>query len=612
MMDFEYRRIACGKYSPNFPKISKTKKIVRYENYKKYKSNYIPIPISTDGKSVFTGDKTYKLEEFFYLHLSSKNNRYIVLTDMEYRLLVKIAIRYKAKISVLESNFPIFSDIKFNSNLKSNHKKLLSCLSYLKNLGITKHSISKNFSSELLTKLQRRIRNKTSLDICFHYAYYPPYQEVFKFTESRKDRSIFALDYNSMYASCLHGDFVKPNSLTFETINNVYKSEPLKNGIYHVLLSEPSTEFIKKYHPFKYTSLLKPLAFSLDEKDEVEILLHRNEVEYFSKHFSKIWIVSCCISSSNVGHPLYQHSLNLYRKRAKAKLKGKKELEKLYKQQLAMLHSMTNPSNNKMVDFNSLKELLSYVDNKFGIQIDLNNKDELEALQYSKYFSILRSGDCYRLKFIDIDNNSCIYSFSSQILANARLKMCKLLEQLHSIPELDICYTNTDSVHVSIPISSENKLFQLLDSELNSDLGGLKIQAFADKGYWFDVGRYFLFRDDKVVQYKNIFLNHKGNSNPFLLNRFYIGHFKSNNFEHAVELHNGLTSVLTYSKKLEKSEFCESINFSRYRFEQISSFKKMNNTIEKEKLSSGTFKQESYLMLKKFNTDDAFCYTLNK
>lgn len=60
----------------------------------------------------------------------------------------------------------------------------------------------------------------------------------------------------------------------------------------------------------------------------------------------------------------------------------------------------------------------------------------------------------------DLNNSKTIYSFSSQVLARSRLKMFKLLEALLDFEGLDICYVNTDSVHVSIPAVSQNNFLK--------------------------------------------------------------------------------------------------------------------------------------------------------
>jgi hypothetical protein len=135
---------------------------------------------------------------------------------------------------------------------------------------------------------------------------------------------------------------------------------------------------------------------------------------------------------------------------------------------------------------------------------------------------------------------------------------------------------------------------------INDDMGALKVQAVGDKAFWFDVGRYFIIKDQKVSQYKNFMLNHKGNIDPFFDNRRVFAKFKSSNFEHVVEFRITLSSTLTYRKclVLDNKDSAKTIDFSRFSFSNIKATEQSDHTIMNEMISSCSYKEDTYRKLK--------------
>lgn len=101
---------------------------------------------------------------------------------------------------VLEELYPIFSDLKYISNLERNLNELVKRLNDVRNLCIKGGSLNKSLSTKYRYAIERAIRYKSELDSTLYFACLPPYQEVFKLTEKQKDRVIFSVDYNSMFA----------------------------------------------------------------------------------------------------------------------------------------------------------------------------------------------------------------------------------------------------------------------------------------------------------------------------------------------------------------------------------------------------------------------------
>ena len=602
MTEYNFCRVVCSKFDNyiQFEPLNSIKKIY-YPKHSNFKKSVAFKAIATDGEQVFDGEKEFPLNVFHSYLDESANETVIVLTEKEKSAIFSWALRYQLNIVVLETSFPIFSGIKYVDNIKANHERLVDCLDYLKSLGVTSKSWSASYSADLVKTIKRKVRYKTNLDKYFHLAYFPPFQEVFKFSEERDDRCVIALDFNSMFSSCLEGDFLEPKSVYFDDIDCLYIGQNLQDGIYRVLLRKPIESFFRYHHPFKYTKLNKSYAFNLEDNHEIEVLLFKNELEYYAKFFGEVFLASGLFSENSIGHPLYVTSKKLYRKRIKAKKNNKAELQKLYKLRLAMLHSATNPLRLINKCFATEDEAKEYVNKAYGINTSVNSEQfDLLELKHPKYFKFYSRDNSIGFEGIDIESSDCLFSFSSQVLATSRLKVCKLIERLNSFPQLEVCYINTDSIHISILKKDKSTFFEQYSDVINDDMGALKVQAVADNAFWFDVGRYFIIKDEKISQYKNFMLNHQGNNEPFLDSRKVIGKFKSRNFEHVVEYRKTLSSTLTYSKRLmiDNKDSEKTIDFSRYSFSNIETTEESYQTVTNEMISSCIYKEGTYKKLK--------------
>ena len=94
-------------------------------------------------------------------------------------------------------------------------------------------------------------------------------------------------------------------------------------------------------------------------------------------------------------------------------------------------------------------------------------------------------------------------------MANTRIHLLELYEKIHnSSKEFELCYCNIDSLHISIP-SDKEELFKDTIKDLISptELGKLKIESITNRGIWFEPGRYWLFNDNKLVNFKNTIFN---------------------------------------------------------------------------------------------------------
>ncbi|ELP3325816.1 MULTISPECIES: hypothetical protein [Vibrio] len=556
------------------------------------------IAISSNGHVIYNGQYCIPSEEFMYNNKDSEC-LHMVLTDRELLNIKEFAVRYNVRVCSIESYYPFFSYIKYSNDLEINLDNLINSLHYAKSLGLQNHSFSKVVTQGFRNTLVNKLYMKNEFDSKFYFAYSEPYQEVFRFLEARKNRTIVALDFNSMFASCLKGDFIDPKHLEFVSIKAAYDGNELSEGIYKVALRNPKSSFIRSYHLFRLTKDFKKYAFSLSGINEIEATLHKEEIEYYHKHFSTIWIDSGYISKTTIGHPLYKKSTDLYKKRLRSKNLGKKTLEKKYKLELAMLHSITNSKSFKSREFRNLNEVSTFLRKEFGIDLDFSKEASVKNFFKRSHFSLNRNSKGFTLRYVDIYSKVSAYSLSSQVMAKVRLKMLTLLEELLRIDKIELCYINTDCVHVSFPKDSEKDFWEKTQHLVGGELGKLKVEAIADSGYWFDVGRYFLFDKGKVVKFSNSGLNHRGNTKPFLLTKPMVMHYKSSTFSHVTKVYSHFSNLLTYSKKLvQKNGYSD---YARFTAAQILEPTSLALLEQEERENSSVIKLETYHSLMKSN-----------
>ncbi len=207
----------------------------------------------------------------------------IVLTVKERNLILEALVDFDIfRIAVLELVYPIFSNIKYHSDIESSYKYLTSLLQEVDSLGIKGKSLAHDLSTQYLFWIERKLRVKNTLDYFFAFAYSGGYSEVFKLKEKRGNRVVMAFDYNSMFVDCMMGKFLEPKSIKFKKFKHTSLDiSQLHNGLYRVILENPIDSFFRNYHPFKYTLYGKSLAFNLSDEQSVEIMLFKNEISYY-------------------------------------------------------------------------------------------------------------------------------------------------------------------------------------------------------------------------------------------------------------------------------------------------------------------------------------------
>lgn len=129
---------------------------------------------------------------------------------------------------------------------------------------------------------------------------------------------------------------------------------------------------------------------------------------------------------------------------------------------------------------------------------------------------------------------------------------------------------------------------------INDKCGGLKIETIADKGVWFEPGKYWLFSGNQVVKFRNKGIRGKHWQDPFTLSKKYIIPFKyKGSILPKVHYINFMQS-LSYRRKIVCRKNLQHIEFDRFRIEEISSPKNWLSSLSKETLNSAKLKHEVF------------------
>ncbi|CAG9165235.1 hypothetical protein LMG23992_00379 [Cupriavidus laharis] len=532
------------------------------------------LPISTDGRRIMCDGKTWHAEEFLDSLQRAENGRLVVLTLKEYLLILEsISIR-DIRLSVLELDYPIFEDITYNSSLRVNLDVLNKLLRKVESLGIQGGSLARDQSCKNLHAVARKLRFKNGLDRCFFFAYKEGYQEVFKLREAREDRTIIAFDFNSMFADCMKGQFCEPRNIRYRAFaERRVEPQDLQEGIYRVLLRGAKEGFFLDKHPFLYKLIGKTHRFRLAKGDSVETILFKNEIEYYKKFFCVIEIKEGICSSKTISHPLYNKATSQFSRRKYYKSRLDTIMESYCKVSLQMMHSATNQRVLKKKRFDSMRDVLDFLSINFQLSFASHASFAYveRFLRKSKYFHLKEVGQQLELSYLDIAADSLVFSLSAKVVANARVKMIQTIERFLESKSVEICYANIDSIHISIKNSDLEEFLRQHKDLISDEIGCLKIQAVADEGYWFDVGRYWLKKGGKVVLFRNKEFNHPRARDQFAKKRKVIVLSKSEAFSHVGCRFVSIENSFSYSKRLKADSPEKMVEFERYSFQEVSS-----------------------------------------
>lgn len=599
--------IPCGKFDnkisfelPKSVAASAMRRITSDNSNKARKIDYLPI--STNGSEVLHGGGISNIDEFLNEMPGAEGRRLIVLTLKEFLLILEKISLCDVSVRVLEIDYPVFTEIKYNSSLRVNLDILNKLLRKVESLDMKGGSFSRDQSLKNLHTVARKLRFKNGFDRHFFFAYREGYQEVFKLKEERADRVVIAFDFNSMFADCMKGDFCEPRYIRHRVfVGGDAAPENLEEGIYRVLLRGAKASFFLEKHPFLYKRLGKSYRFILNPGESVEAILFKNEIEYYGGFFQKVEVKEGFCSGKTVSHPLLDKANSLYGKRKYYRVRDDTVMENYCKMSLQLMHSATNQKVFKKKFFDSLCAVLDFLSSKFQLSFT-DSTSSLEIQQFfshNKYFSLNKCGRGFELTYLDIDANSLLFSLSAKIVANARIKVMKTIERFLSHDSVELCYSNVDSIHISIKKIEVEKFFERHKDLISDDIGCLKIQAIADQGYWFDVGRYWLKKNEKVILFKNKNFNYKGAKNEFVSKRKILVLSKSDAFSQVGYKFSNLENSFSYSKRVKVGPNTETVEFERYSFAEVESIMAADITEANEMMKSKKLKVDLFQQISK-------------
>lgn len=587
-------KIICGKFDNtinfNPTLVSQGKERVRIGSVNPNTLKKIQYtPISTNGISIKYKDNVLLARDFFSKMNKKDLRNLMVLTYKERQLLLDVLVDFDIDVKVFELIYPFFRHIKYISNIEKNYYELISLLNKVDELDIQGKSLAHNLSTKYLYNIERKLRHKNKYDYFFAFAYKGGYQEVFKLKEEREDRVVISFDFNSMYIDGMMGRFMEPKSIKYKKFTSQPETlKTLENGLYRVILKNPKNSFFASFHPFKYTKMFQSFSFQLDSNQEIELLLFKNELMYYKKFFDEVEFIEGFYNTKTISHPLKNEAIKTYKDRLHYKNEDNQILGDLSKYKLITIHSSTNPKNFKSLFFTTKEKMLDYLSNEFMLSFpnNISIDEKLYLISKNNYFTFDKVKNGYKVKCIDYKNNKSVYSISSQIIANGRLKMIQTIEKFLQFDSVEICYCNIDSLHISIQKDKVDNFLSKHSHMISNKIGDLKIETIASKGYWFDIGRYWLVEDKSVKLFKNALFNYLGNKEQFLKSRIFKRIHKFDDFSYVKTIYLNIYKAFSYSKKLEKKDFIDYTNMIRYNFEEIKNFDVACNSINKEVLDS--------------------------
>ena len=458
--------------------------------------------VSLNNEIIIMDNKTYSLDDFFK-NIYNKYTKYVCLTFNE--------AFFISKKNFIEFNklFPFVSTSEFNLlEINEKYKQLIFFKENLFDVFFRTNfkSIQDQYSSYLRFKQNKKIHYKNILDHNFFFAIKSGFSDVFKLLENRPDRKIYQLDVNSMHPFAMTKEnYSIPSQLKYYKNNNIENilSDKITNGIFNCVLKiknnlTPKARNFVRYIPINLIEDNTSIPINITKNDTINILLHANEIKFYSKYFD-ITLEDGVYSKKSISHPLKKWILDTYDKR----LQSSGIQKDFYKFILVLSHSIILKRGLEE-DFFSKNSIHYDFMQKYQYKLSENLNIANSYINLYEYDEEIIASKSY-----NINNNYNVYSLYSQVLANTRIHLLELYEKLHnSSKEFELCYCNIDSLHISIPIDKES-LFKEAIKDLISptELGKLKIESITNRGIWFEPGRYWLFNDNQLVNFKNTIFN---------------------------------------------------------------------------------------------------------
>jgi len=362
---------------------------------------------------------------------------------------------------------------------------------------------------------------KSDLDHRFFTAWHLPIQDVFVLEERRPERSVISIDFNAMYSACMQQKFPKPAAMRQVNYDRDVKAgECLPIGLYRCLISSPNSEFIRKHNPFRSFFSGKQLQASLAQAIEVD--LNEFEIDFFHRHFKKIYVIDAVISNTSIVHPLAREVRRSFAKRKHYRSQGNKPLADREKYLSTLMSSCSHRPIKSRTNFNSRDAMSEYLSTNYGINPHVEEPDCASEhwMRGRKGIVVSETPDGFSVDGPDVlDGNAC-FLLNQRIVARARIVLLAKMEEIFcTVPDVEICYVNIDSIHFSLPTIDLADTVKALQADASDEMGSFKIEVVARHGLWLEPGRYWLY-SDKVQKFKNRGIGNR--LKPFIDHAIYL------------------------------------------------------------------------------------------
>ena len=361
-----------------------------------------------------------------------------------------------------------------------------------------------SYCDEKWSTICNALRRRSLLDARFYTAWHLPIQDVHILEERRQDRSVIAIDFNGMYPACMQQPFPKPADLRLISLDRkLDETETLGIGLYRCILEGPSTDFITRYNPLRSFHCGRHLRTGLDEAIEVD--LNEFEVEFFRKHFRAIHLVESIVSDKTVRHPLAKEVQRSFANRRSYHKQGNKALADREKFLATLMASCASRPSRPRRRFSTRSLAMDAMKGTYGIDVPLDEPETATEiwLQGRRGIRLLEEADAVIVQGPDLRDGSACHLLGQRIVARGRMILLAMMERIHACaPDVQICYTNIDSIHFSLPTEHLDKVLAWLRSECSEEMGSFKIEALTRHGLWLEPGRYWLYSDG-IEKFRN-------------------------------------------------------------------------------------------------------------
>lgn len=357
------------------------------------------------------------------------------------------------------------------------------------------------------------VRLKTDMDARFYTAWHLPVQDCFILEEKRPDRRVLALDFNSMYPSCMQQKFPKPSELRHVVYNREASADEfLPMGLYRCRLESLTSEFISKYNPFRTFFAGRYLRPTLTESLSID--LHEFEIAFYRRHFDRIFVIDAIVSDQFISHPLAGEARRLISQRAHYIANNNQALADRAKFLSTLLASCTHRPSRLDQRFEEPVLAEDFLRRAFGIAVDADDPAGLSAawLQGRGAFTVTESEQGIRCETPDVISRQACFMFNQRIVARGRTTLLEMMEKLLVIaPDVELCYANVDSIHFSLPAECLTSVMDELRPGISAKMGDYKIEIVASGGLWLEPGRYWLYSEE-IKKFRNRSVRHSGHA----------------------------------------------------------------------------------------------------